>query len=146
MAEVMKRLCGQGESSEHLRCPDDLVRFVQRRSNVFRSGFAPALVVVGLTNKWNVTGAFEQSRCFGHGGVGALQLASCALSLHADLIALTWVVPAGAGPPVALEIEAAQVLGRRLAELGVELVDSVIVSGHLRWSCRDIVMSKWEKV
>jgi len=146
MAEVMKRLCGQGASTERLRRAEDLVRFLHRRAHVGRPGAAPAIVVVGLNAEWGVTGAFAQSRAFGHGGVGPLQLATCAVSLHARLIALAWILPDGAAPPSALELEAAATLGRQLGEIDVVMVDSVIVSGNRWWSCRDLIMSKLEKV
>ncbi|MET0421380.1 MAG: hypothetical protein ABW073_06725 [Acidimicrobiia bacterium] len=146
MTEPMKRLCVPCSPVVRLRGPDDLVRFVRQHERSSPRGGGPSVFVCGLAPSRDVTGAFTQLRSFGHGGIGARQLVSCAASLHTTRIALAWTVPPGATSPSALEIDAAVALGRELLDCGVALVDSVIVSGHRWWSCRDHVMSTCEKV
>jgi hypothetical protein len=146
MAEPMRRVWCTNAGELRVRGPDDVVRFVRATSVASQASMrssSPRMAVVGLSPEWRVTGAFEQRRCFGHAGVGALQLASCAVSLHARRLVLVWLVSDGAGAPVPprLEVDAAVELGRSCLPLGVALLDSIVVSGHRWWSCREISLA-----
>ncbi len=117
-----------------LRGPDDVVRFLRAPLG---SGFVGLLVLGMGVDGW-ATGAAVMPRRLAHAAVGVAELTSCAFDLVTDRLVTVWGVAAGHPVPSALEVEAAIALSHRCAAAGLVLVDSVVISGHRWWSCREL--------
>lgn len=121
------------------RGPDDVARFA-RRCGVGSTGGEGALVF-GLDTDYRLTGAGVSSV---HGSLSMIEvdhLVALADELGAAALVLVVFDPGRASAPSVFEAHHLDLLAGQCREVGVLLLDGIVMSGHRWWSLAELAAS-----